>query len=218
MSKLKESDLFKPVKSLLEEKMNCEVYAEVANYDVVGIGNTYGIIVEMKRNLTWKLIEQAQRAIGLADYVFIAIPQPNSYGNRVAETYLKQDGIGIIYVEGERAHVHSWGKRHTTRDRGKTLRDYVLPHHKLTIGGVKSGDGPTEYSVTIDNIKRKLKFHWKNEGWMTVDEILETVQTHYSNPKPSVMATLQANWNQDWCETKLEKRKRYFRYRREVSE
>lgn len=43
-------------------------------YDVVGIGKTYGIIVEMKRNLTWKLIEQTQCAIGLADYVFIAIP------------------------------------------------------------------------------------------------------------------------------------------------
>lgn len=89
-----------------------------------------------------------------------------------------------------------------------------MPHHKLTIGGVKSGDGPTEYSVTIDNIKRKLKYHWKNDGGRDFRDGSNSLL----NPKPSVMATLQANWNQDWCETKLEKRKRYFRYRREVSE
>ena len=209
--------MFLPVKSLLEEKMHCEVYAEVADFDVVGIGNTYGIIVEMKKNLTWKLIEQAQSAIGLADYVFIAIPKPRSYGNRIAASYLKQDGIGVIYVTDNHAYVHSWGKRHRTRERGKPLRDYVLPHHKKTTGGAKSGDGPTEYSVTIDSIKFLLQYRHQNGGWMTVDEILESVQTHYSNPKPSVMATLQAHWNQEWCESKLENRRRYFRYRREVA-
>ena len=211
---MKESDLFTPVKILLEENMHCNVYAEVANFDVVGIGKSYGIIVEMKKSLTWKLIEQAKSAIGLADYVFIAIPKPRTYTNRIASSYLKQDGIGIIYVNEEMAYVHSWGKRHKTRQ-GRSLRDYVLPHHKLTTGGVKSGNGPTEYSITIDRIKECLRFHYRNDGWMTVDEILEKVQTHYSNPKPSVMATLQAHWNQDWCETKIEKRKRYFRLKKE---
>ncbi|MEK5038801.1 hypothetical protein [Sporosarcina sp. FSL K6-3457] len=217
MTRLKESDMFQPVKSLLSEKMHCEVYAEVADYDVVGIGKTYGIIVEMKKSLTWKLIEQAHRAIGLADYIFVAIPKPKSYGNRIAASYLKQDGIGIIYVDGQRAYVHSWGKRHRTKKRWKPLKDYVLPHHKLTTGGVKSGDGPTEYSITIDNIKFCLRRHHLNDGWMTVDEILETIQTHYANPKPSIMATLQAHWNQDWCETKVEKGKRYFRYKLAVA-
>ena len=214
---MKESDMFLPVKSLLEEKMHCDVYAEVADFDVVGIGNTYGIIVEMKKNLSWKLIEQAQGAIGLADYVFIAIPKPRSYGNRIAASYLKQDGIGIIYVDGSKAIVHSWGRRHRNKKRGKPLSKYVLPHHKMTTGGVKTGEGPTEYSVTIDKIKFLLRGNHRNDGWMTVDEILESVQTHYSNPKPSVMATLQAHWNQEWCESKLENRRRYFRYRREVA-
>lgn len=103
------------------------------------------------------------------------------------------------------------GKRHKP---SRSLRDYVLPHHRLTTGGVKSGEGVTEYSITIDNIKDCLRFRRSNEGWMTVDEILEQVQTHYSNPKPSVMATLQAHWNKDWCETKVEGRKRYFRLKR----
>ena len=214
---MKESDMFLPVKSLLEEKMHCDVYAEVGTLDVVGIGKTYAVAVEMKKNLTWKLIEQAHSAIGLADYVFIAIPKPRTHGNRIAASYLKQDGIGVIYVDEDRAFVHSWGKRHRTKKRGKPLRDCVLPHNKITIGGVKSGDGPTEYSITIDLIKHLLKYHRRNEGWMTVDEILEKVQTHYSNPKPSVMATLQANWNKDWCESKVENRRRFFRYRREVA-
>lgn len=214
---MKESDMFIPVKSLLEDKMHCDVYAEVGTLDVVGIGKSYAVAVEMKKNLTWKLIEQAHSAIGLADYVFVAIPKPRTHGNLIAASYLKQDGIGVIYVDDDRAFVHSWGRRHRIRKSWKPLRDYVLPHHKMTTGGVKSGDGPTEYSVTIDNIKFLLQYHHRNDGWMTVDEILETVETHYSNPKPSVMATLQAHWNQEWCESKVENRKRYFRFRRGVS-
>lgn len=209
MAILKEQDLFNPVRELLNSKMGCDVYAEVANFDVVGIGKTYSIVVEMKRNLNWKLIEQARSAIGLADYAFIAIPKPKTYTNRVAASYLKRDGIGIIYVDGEHAYVHSWGGRHKTN---RKLREFILPHHKLTTGGVKSGDGPTEYSITIEQIKQCL---WRRD-WMTVDEILENVQTHYSNPKPSVMATLKAEWNAEWCESKVENKKRYFRYKKEM--
>ena len=38
--------------------------------------------------------------------------------------------------------------------------------------------------------------------WVTVDEILEHCETHYRNPKASVMATLKEKWNQQSaCET-----------------
>ena len=47
--------------------------------------------------------------------------------------------------------------------------------------------------------------------WVTVDDILDHCDTHYRNPKASVMATLKEKWNQDWCESKLENRRRYFR-------
>jgi hypothetical protein len=77
------------------------------------------------------------------------------------------------------------------------------------IGGVKSGDGPTEYSITMDNVKAFMK----SRDWVTVDEIAN-VQTHYLKPKPSLAATLRARWNIDWCEHNIEKRKTYFKYKK----
>ncbi|WP_438312270.1 hypothetical protein [Sporosarcina sp. FA9] len=212
MKKLKESDMFRPVKNLLEEKMFCDVFAEVANYDVVGVGKSYEIIVEMKLNMSFHLIGQAIDAIGAADYVFVAIPKRKTGIHRVPFRLLHEKGIGLIEVDGDKAKVRFWGKRH--RKSRNNIRHRVLPHHKLTTGGVKSGDGPTEYSITIDQIKQSMRI-W---GWMTVDEILDLVQTHYASPKPSVTATLQAHWNNDWCETKVENGKRYFKYKKKVAQ
>ncbi|WP_438310855.1 hypothetical protein [Sporosarcina sp. FA9] len=216
MKKLKESDMFHPVKNLLEEKMFCDVFAEVANYDVVGVGKSYEVIVEMKLNMTFHLIGQAIDAIGAADYVFVAIPKRKVGIHRVPYHLLHDKGIGLIEVDGDEAKIQFWGKRH--RKSRNSIRHRVLPHHKLTTGGVKSGDGPTEYSITIDLIKFKLKHHFRDDGWMTVDRILDDIQTHYANPKPSVMDTLQAHWNQEWCEAKVEKGKRCFRYKKKVAQ
>lgn len=203
---MKESDMFSPVKELLLHKIGCHsVYGEVAGYDVVGLLNQVEVIVEMKKQLNFKVIEQAIRAVGVSDYVFIAIPTPKTSVNRIAERFLKQEGIGLIYVGTESAYIKSWGKRH-----GKvrsSIRNYVLTHHKETVGGVKSGDGPTEYSITIERIKAFLS----RKDWVAVDEIVQNVETHYASPKASVGATLKAVWNQDWCEYKTEGRKTYFR-------
>ena len=73
----------------------------------------------------------------------------------------------------------------------------------------KKGEGVTSYSITIDKIKAYMRS--REDDWVTVDEILEHCETHYRNPRASVTATLKEKWNQDWCETKLENRRRVFR-------
>jgi hypothetical protein len=96
------------------------------------------------------------------------------------------------------------------------IRKHIREYHKTQIGGVKSGGGETEYSVSMKNVKKFLQRARRfggNEGWVAIDQILEYCETHYSNPKPSLIATLQAKWNESWCESKVENRRRYFRYK-----
>lgn len=51
----------------------------------------------------------------------------------------------------------------------------------------------------------------RRKDWVSVDEIVASVETHYRNPRVSVGDTLLAHWNASWCENKKEGRKTYFR-------
>ncbi|MGF9814306.1 hypothetical protein [Bacillus toyonensis] len=75
MKKLKESDLFAPVKSFLIENGCSNVYGEVLGCDVLGLHGTCDIIVELKTTLSFKLIDQALDRLNYGHYVYIAIPQ-----------------------------------------------------------------------------------------------------------------------------------------------
>lgn len=207
---MKESDLFAPVKKMLELEMFCEVHGEVGSYDVVGIGSSYEIVVELKTCMSLQLLDQATDRIGVADYIFVAIPKRKRPLSRTAQRYLNSIGIGILEVDLENDYVKviQWGFRHKSRRR---LRGFVNETTKKSIGGVTSAEMNTPYKLTIENIQTELRRWWENDGWATVDEILELCETHYANPRPSVMATLQEEWNSDWIETKKVGRKRYFR-------
>ena len=205
---MKESELFTPVKELLINQGCKDVYGEVCNYDVVGVAPDNEFIVEMKKIMNFKVIEQAHQGIGRAKYVYVAIPKPkNEAPNRFARTILNEYGIGLIYIEHDSAFIEIPSAEHDIHWRN--IREDVLPHNKIMIGGVKSGDGPTEYSITIDAVKAFMR----DRDWVTVEEILQHVDTHYSNPKPSLVATLRATWNESWCERKIIKRKTHFKFK-----
>lgn len=211
--------MFNHVKNILLDDVKCDnVYAEVANYDVLGVKNNISLIIEMKKQLNFKVIEQAIEAKYCADYIFIAVPKPNQRHSRIALNLLKQEGIGLIYTTDNSSKYDSskngstiefWGKR--VRRKNYDIKEHINhDFHSRTVGGVKSGDGITEYSEMIDEVKIFLK----RKEWVTVDEILETIQTHYNNPKPSLMRTLKAAWNNEWLEWKVENRKTYFKLRK----
>ncbi len=215
---MKEANMFAHVKHILLNDVQCDnVYAEVGTFDVVAVKSNVAIIVEMKKQLNFKVIEQAIQAKYCADYIFIAVPKPKHPHSKVALNLLKQEGIGLIYTTDETYKYDSskngsaikfWGSR--VRKKSYDIRKHINPDfHSRTIGGVKSGDGPTEYSEMIQEIKIFLR----RKEWVTVDEILETIQTYYSNPKPSLIRTLKKEWNNDWLEWKVENRKTFFRLR-----
>lgn len=203
---MKETDLFLPVKELLLDKGCKNVYGEVCNYDVVGISDHEEYIVEMKKGMNFKVIEQAHAGIGRAKYVYVAIPKPkNEAPNRFARKILNDYGLGLIYVENDAAYIEIESAEHEIQ--WGNIRKDTKPYNNLTIGGVKSGDGPTQYSLLIDNVKRYLG----GVGWASIDDILKHVETHYKNPKLSLAATLKASWNEEWCDFKVIGRKTQFK-------
>ncbi|MBP1309185.1 hypothetical protein JOD82_002205 [Paenibacillus sp. 1182] len=212
---MKESDLFEPVKKFLVNIVGCsDVYGEVGSCDVLGITGVINIIVELKTSLNFKVIEQAIDRKHLGHYIYVAVPEIKTV-SRLAKEILKQHRIGLLFVVNHQ-HVEQVIPARFNRTRSSNIRKNIREYHKTQVGGVKSGESKTDYFVSMNNVKEYLALtrHFsRTEGWVTVDQILEHCETHYSNPKPSVMATLQASWNQSWCETKLENRRRYFRFK-----
>ncbi|WP_342472376.1 hypothetical protein MHH70_01805 [Metasolibacillus sp. FSL H7-0170] len=197
---MKESELFEPLKQFLLEEMGCEqVYAELHDIDAVAKHGNACIGVEMKTALNFKVIEQAISRIGLVDYIFILVPQPKQYHRFFILDWLKELGVGLMYYDEKRnvTTIHQWGKRHRRSEYINILDRVNKEIHSINVGGSKGGETITEYKLTIEKIKECLYFNSKG---LTIDELLEKVQTHYSNPKPSTMATLRADWNKEWIE------------------
>lgn len=217
---MKESDLFVPVKELLLTKIGCKkVYAEVLNYDVVGIIGQHNLIVEMKKMLNFKVIEQAIEAKRHGHYVFIAVPDKKSGFLRIVHDFLKFHGVGLIVIKDNGYNLYAeiphgmFGKyNRKTEDIRKYIKD---GYHDTIPGGVKMGDFDyqSDYTLMIDDIKRYLQRR-RNGQWVTVDEILEYCSCYYSQPKPQLTQTLKAHWNSEWLEFKVENRKTFFRLRK----
>lgn len=220
---MKESDLFLPVKEFLLENGCSDVYGEVLNFDVLGITGASNIIVELKSSLSFKLLDQAIDRLNYGHYVYIAIPKRKDYIPRSIKEFLQYKKIGVLEVEKSlrfpdgivNVSIPARFNHRATQmhKRGlNKIREHIKPYNEAQIGGVKGGESVTDYSLMIDNIKDFMRIR-KRGKWVTVEEILEHCEVYYANPKPSLMATLQANWNQPWCETKLENRKKYFRFK-----
>lgn len=232
---MKESELYEPVKKFLLQNLDCDdVYAEVENHDVLATCGAINIIVEMKTRLSFKLLDQAKNSLRSAEYVYIAVPRTKNHGDLffIQQEFLRPNGIGFLQVyenpsykenpehdfQRERYKINvlnparycSLRRKYMQDNKEKNyyhdIRHSLKPFHKENIGGVKGGVSTTNYSNTIEKVKDFLSLN----GWSTVEEILEDVDTHYARPKPSLVATLQESWNANWISIKIENGKRYF--------
>ncbi|QQP10447.1 hypothetical protein FJQ98_14235 [Lysinibacillus agricola] len=221
---MKESDLFKPLKKFLLQKMGCQqVYAEVNDIDVVGKHGDVYIGVEMKTSLNFKVIEQAISRKNLVDYVFILVPKPKSLHRQFVLDWIKGLGIGLMYynanpstiTETRGVNIVYWGKRQRV-SKYYHIADCINDEiHLVNVGGSKGGKTLTEYKLTIEKIKECLYSH---RAGLTIDELLDKVQTHYASPKPSTMATLRGKWNEEWVEIVTEEDKRLYRMKESYRE
>lgn len=232
---MKETDLFEPVKYCLMRDLGCsDVYGEIANCDVVGKRGNYDVIVELKTSLNFKVILQAIERSNKGAYTYIAVPKPgkNNLHWDIYHQFLKPHGIGLMHVSpyisgvnGKRAkqiydkwnedgipycdyaakivHKAGFNRTYTKRRRkgSKRITEGLQEWEKDNIGGSKGGETITSYS----NMINKVKSYLSNNGWSTVEDIIDNVpevSNHYKSPKASLVATLRERWNSHWCTTK----------------
>lgn len=100
-NKLKESDLYLPIKGFLEN-LDYQVKGEINDCDIVATKDDKIIIIELKLSLNITLLLQAVDRLSLADTVYIAIPKHSPiYKKQTSKIkkLIKRLGIGLIIVD-----------------------------------------------------------------------------------------------------------------------
>ena len=110
MSGRRETELYAPIKAFLEGQ-GYAVKAEVAGADVVAVrGDEPPVAVELKTAFSLRLLLQGVRRLGSADSVYLAVPAPETAGQRRAWYGRQRDvlalcrrlGVGFILVRFDR--------------------------------------------------------------------------------------------------------------------
>lgn len=101
----RESDLYAPVKALLQ-RQGYEVKGEVGKADLVARrGDEDPVIVELKLRITLTLFHQAVARLTMSDLVYIAVPRPEgTQARRALKDNLvlcRRLGLGFITVRGD---------------------------------------------------------------------------------------------------------------------
>lgn len=102
MTKISETDLYAPVKALLE-RQGYVVKAEVGAVDVVGRrGDEPPVIVELKTGFSLTLLQQAVARLAITDNVYVCVPRQSGRSSwKALQANVKlcrRLGIGVITV------------------------------------------------------------------------------------------------------------------------
>jgi hypothetical protein len=160
---MKESDLFKPIASLLKSQ-GFIVQGEIKNLDVFGVKDNTTIAVEMKLAINLKLIYQVVDRLRLVDLVYLAVPQKALKAlkrqQKLLLALLRKLEVGLITVQDDRAIVALEAKpfdavkvhlRNKRKQQG-LMKEFLQRLDHPQIGGVK-GPRLTAYRLRAMKIK-----------------------------------------------------------------
>jgi len=133
-----ESDLYAPVKALLEGQ-GYSVKGEIRGCDVVGVrGKEPPVIVELKRVFGLGLVLQGVNRLALSDTVYLAVGAwPKNM--RDVKKLCRRLGLGLMIVTGERVDLlldpAPYAPRRNTRKVGRLLGEHARRVGDPTRGG-----------------------------------------------------------------------------------
>ena len=139
---LLESDLYAPVKALLEGQ-GYEVKGEVRGCDVVGVRSSEPpTIVELKRSFGLGLVLQGIERLAMSERVYLAVGEwPRRW--KSVRKLCRRLGLGVIVVAGERADVVLDPQPYRPRmDKRKAGR--LLGEHQRRVGDPNRGGSSTK--------------------------------------------------------------------------
>src|SRR3990172_7170706 len=179
-----EQEMAAPLLSYLRD-LHWEVYQEVqiATYghvaDLVATQGRLVWILEVKRSLTFALIEQAERWTASAHYVSVVCPEVNhqNAGRQLARRTLRSLGLGLFSLtassleETEQPRLH----RHANATR---IRQVLTEAHK-TFARAGNSDSLrlTPFTATCRSIADAVA----RQPGLTIKELLSQVNTHYQS-------------------------------------
>ncbi len=110
-AKLKESDLYLPLKAYLEGQ-GYEVKAEIGACDIMAVrGDEAPVIVEMKTSFSLNLVMQGIERQRLFDCIYLAVPAPakTGWGQRYKDitALCRRLGLGLLVVDMGKACVEA---------------------------------------------------------------------------------------------------------------
>lgn len=159
-----------------------DLYFEIPqlNVDIVAKHGNILMAFEVKKNLNFRVIEQALHNKSFFHYSYICVPYARNRG--MAEMICSDYGIGILavrvidnYVWGD---VHELVKPKLNR-KPFTHIVYLPDYAKKSIPGATGGDGTTitPFKDTVNNIVEYLR---KNNG-VKFKEVYDNITTHYDS-------------------------------------
>ena len=136
-----ESDLYAPVKALLEGQ-GYVVKGEVCGCDVVGVrGEEPPVVVELKRSFGLSLVLQGVDRLALSDRVYLAVgkwPKPMKSVKKLC----RRLGLGLLVVDAGRAEVvldpSPYQPRLNKQKKGRLLGEHARRVGDPNVGGSTS--------------------------------------------------------------------------------
>ena len=137
----RESDLYAPVKRLLEGQ-GYAVKGEVGALDVMAVrGDEPPVVVELKLSFTLSLVHQGIARQALTDHVYLAIPKGARREDRRNVTLCRRLGLGLITVRASDSWVEvlcdpaPYRPRQFPKRTARLLREFARLEGDPNIGG-----------------------------------------------------------------------------------
>lgn len=194
---LAETDLYEPVKALLESQ-GYEVKGEVGAADIVAVrGDEPPVIVELKTGFSLALFHQAIERLKLTDTVYVAVPRGSgrAFGKSLVanKTLCRRLGLGLITVRlADRfVEVHldpaPYAPRQSKIRKERLLREFVRRVGDPNPGGMAVGKRITAYRQ--DALKCLKLLH--ENGPMKASKVAQAIEV----PKArAIMADDHYGW------------------------
>ncbi len=196
-SKIAETDLYPPVKALLEAQ-GYEVKAEIGSADIMAVkGDETPVIVELKTGFSLTLIHQAIERLKVTDLVYVAIPEWKGRAGWKAfaanRKLCRRLGLGLITVapKMEKADVHLDPGPYTPR-KSKTRQARMLREFQHRVGDPNQGGASKIKLVTSyrQDALRCLKV-LKKKGPLKASAVAELADVTRARP---IMADDHYGW------------------------
>ncbi len=172
MERLRETDLYPPVKAFLEG-LGFEVKSEVGPADVVGLRGDDLVVVELKTGFSLTLLQQAVARQAITDQVYVAVPRwAGKAGWRTfkGNTGLcKRLGLGVLSVRLKDGfvHVHAdptpFRPRKSRPRRARLMTEFARRAGDPNAGGT-NGKIVTAYKQDAARIAAYLDQHGPSKG------------------------------------------------------